>query len=275
MSDSFPEIKVNKGLVGSVVLLIVVLIFLWKSSVKLDAGEAGVLFKTFDDGVDIEQTLGEGFHIIMPWTKVIKYDIRQQELKEKMNVLSSNGLKMDIDMSIWYEPLFQKLPLLHQKKGPGYETKIVKPAIRSALREVIGRYTAEEVFSEKRNIIASEIKELTEPLLGSQYLQTNEVFIRKITLPSTYKQAIENKLKQKQESEAYEFRLEKAAKEAQRLKIEAEGKATANRILSASLTDKILREKGIEATLQLATSQNSKVVVVGNQDGMPLILGDK
>ena len=107
------------------------------------------------------------------------------------------------------------------------------------------------------------------------HLQTNEVFIRKITLPSTYKQAIENKLKQKQESEAYEFRLEKAAKEAQRLKIEAEGKAQANRILSASLTDKILREKGIEATLQLATSPNSKVVVVGNQDGMPLILGDK
>ncbi|MDD3132764.1 MAG: hypothetical protein PHN94_13135, partial [Bacteroidales bacterium] len=98
---------------------------------------------------------------------------------------------------------------------------------------------------------------------------------RSIVLPPTIKQAIESKLKQEQESLEYEFKLEKAQKEAQRQRIDAEGKAVANRILSESLTDKILREKGIEATLRLAESPNAKVVVIGNSEGgLPIILGD-
>ena len=271
--SELPEIKINKGLIGLVVVVVITAIILFKSAITIGSGEAGVVFKPFAGGIDTENTLGEGFHIIMPWNKVIKYDVKQQELKEKMNVLSSNGLEMDIDMSVWYEPDFIKLPLLHQKKGERYEDKLIKPAIRSALREVIGRYTPEEVFSTKRNLIADEIKQETEELLKSQYIITTKILIRDIALPPTIKQAIENKLKQEQEFKEYEFRLEKQKKEAERLKIEAEGKAEANRILSASLTDKILREKGIEATLELSQSPNSKVVVVGNSGGMPLILG--
>jgi len=99
--------------------------------------------------------------------------------------------------------------------------------------------------------------------------------VRDITLPPTIKAAIENKLKQEQESLEYEFKLAKAQKEAERQKIDAEGKANANRILNASLTDNILKEKGIEATLELAKSPNSKVVIIGGKDGMPIILGDK
>ena len=100
--------------------------------------------------------------------------------------------------------------------------------------------------------------------------------VRDITLPPTIKTAIENKLRQEQESLEYEFKLQKAQKEAQKVKIEAEGKAEANRILNASLTPNILKEKGIEATLMLAKSPNSKVVVVGSgKDGLPLILGNQ
>ena len=102
------------------------------------------------------------------------------------------------------------------------------------------------------------------------------ILIRDVTLPSTLRTAIEQKLKQEQESLEYEFRLVKAKKEAERQKIDAEGKAVANKILSASLTDKILKEKGIDATLALAKSPNSKVVVVGSgKDGLPLILGNQ
>jgi regulator of protease activity HflC (stomatin/prohibitin superfamily) len=103
----------------------------------------------------------------------------------------------------------------------------------------------------------------------------NEILIRDVTLPATIKEAIERKLKQEQESLEYEFRLVTADKEAQKVRIEAQGKADANRILSASLTDKILKDKGIEATLKLAQSPNAKVVVIGSgDDGMPLILGN-
>ena len=95
-----------------------------------------------------------------------------------------------------------------------------------------------------------------------------------VTLPPTIKSAIESKLKQEQEALEYEFKLEKAAQEAERQRVEAEGKAKANSIVSASITDKILRDKGIEATLKLAESPNSKVVIIGGNDGMPIILGD-
>ena len=111
--------------------------------------------------------------------------------------------------------------------------------------------------------------------MEDQYIQLNEVLVRDVTLPPTIKDAIERKLKQEQESLEYEFRLVTAEKEAEKVRIEAQGKADANRILSASLTDKILQDKGIDATLKLAESPNAKVVVVGSgDDGLPLILGN-
>jgi len=111
--------------------------------------------------------------------------------------------------------------------------------------------------------------------LDRQYVQLNEVLVRDVTLPATIKDAIERKLKQEQESLEYEFRLVTAQKEAERQIIEAQGKADANRILSASLTDKILSDKGIEATIKLSESNNSKIIVIGSgEDGLPLILGN-
>eukprot|EP00746_Dinoflagellata_sp_MGD_P043597 gnl/MRDRNA2_/MRDRNA2_205947_c0_seq1.p1 gnl/MRDRNA2_/MRDRNA2_205947_c0~~gnl/MRDRNA2_/MRDRNA2_205947_c0_seq1.p1 ORF type:complete len:236 (+),score=9.41 gnl/MRDRNA2_/MRDRNA2_205947_c0_seq1:67-708(+) len=209
-----------------------------------------------------------------PWNKMYIYEVRQQETGEKMSVLSSNGLEITVDVSIWFQPLYEKLPLLHQEKGQEYLPRVVKPAIRSATRSVIGRYTPEEIYSSKRDIIQSEISEETRKILAGQYVQLNEVLVRDITLPPTIKAAIEAKLKQEQESLEYEFKLTKAKKEAERQRIDAEGKAAANKILSESLTDKILKEKGIEATLKLAESPNSKVIVVGSgKDGLPIILG--
>ena len=156
-----------------------------------------------------------------------------------------------------------------------YKERILLPAIRSAARSVVGRYTPEQLYSSKRDVIQIEIFEETKKIVEDQYIQLNEILIRDVTLPATIKEAIERKLKQEQESLEYEFRLITADKEAQKVRIEAQGKADANRILSASLTDKILQDKGIEATLELAKSPNSKVVIVGSsKDGLPLILGN-
>ena len=131
------------------------------------------------------------------------------------------------------------------------------------------------MYSSKRDAIQEEIYEETKKILDKQYVQLNEVLVRDVTLPGTIKDAIERKLKQEQESLEYEFRLVTAQKEAERQIIEAQGKADANRILSASLTDKILSDKGIEATIKLSESNNSKVVVIGSgKDGLPLILGN-
>lgn len=270
-----PEFPANgKRIIVSVVIGIFVLIFLWKSSVTIGAGDAGVLFKTFSNGVETDRTYGEGFHIIAPWNKMITMEVRQQQIMEKMAVLSSNGLEISLDVSVWHQPEFVKLPSLYQEKGIDYVERVVRPAIRSATRSVIGRYTPEEIYSSKRDVIQHEINIETRKILDKQYIQLNDVLVRDIMLPPTIKTAIESKLKQEQESLEYEFKLQKAQKEAEKVKIEAEGKAKANQILNASLTDKILQEKGIEATLELAKSPNTKVVVVGGKDGLPLILGN-
>lgn len=272
-----PEIDTDKlkKIVIPVILLIILIVFVIKSSITIKAGEAGVLFQTFLGGVKTDKTYEEGFHIIAPWNQMVVYSTRQQEALEKMGVLSSNGLDITIEVSTWFQLDQASLPLLHKEKGRGYIENIVRPAIRSATRSVIGRYTPEEIYSSKRDVIQSEIYEETQNILTKQFVQTNEVLVRDITLPPTIKGAIENKLKQEQESLEYKFKLQKEQKEAQRIKIAAEGKAEANRILNASLTPNILKEKGIEATLQLSQSPNSKIVVIGNQDGMPLILGNE
>ncbi len=259
-----------------VFVLIALVILISKSAVTIGSGEAGVLYKTFGGGVVTDEPpLGEGFHIVAPWNKVYVYEVRQQEVYEKMKVLSSNGLDIQLDASTWFQPKYEELGKLHQEKSEQYKERILLPAIRSAARSVVGRYTPEQLYSSKRDAIQVEIYEETKKIVDDQYIQLNEVLIRDVTLPPTIKEAIERKLKQEQESLEYEFRLVTAEKEAEKVRIEAQGKADANKILSASLTDKILQDKGIDATLKLSESPNAKVVVVGSGDaGLPLILGN-
>lgn len=264
-----------KFLIPGVVIFIIIIIIIAKSSVTIGYGEAGVLFRTFSGGVDTENTLDEGFNIIAPWNNVTIYNVKQQELLEKgMEVLSSNGLAIKLDASVLYQPNFKNLGFLHKTKGKNYLQDVIVPAVRSATRSVVGRYTPEQLYSTKRDAIQDEIYEETKAIVAPQYVQLNAILVRDVTLPEAIKDAIERKLRQEQESLEYEFRLTKATKEAQKQIIEAQGKADANRILSASLTDKILQDKGIDATLQLAASPNSKIVIVGNKDGLPLILGN-
>ncbi|MEO6346666.1 MAG: prohibitin family protein [Aquaticitalea sp.] len=269
--------RLPKFALPAIIAAIVLIILFAKSAVTIGSGEAGVLYKTFDEGVVTDQPpLGEGFHLIAPWNKVFIYEVRQQELFETMKVLSSNGLEIQIDASAWYEPVYKDLGHLHQSLGQDYLQRVIQPSIRSAARSVVGRYTPEQLYSSKRDAIQDEIFHETKLILEKQYVQLNEVLVRDVTLPNTIKDAIERKLRQEQESLEYEFRLVTASKEAEKVIIEAKGKAESNRILSASLTDKILQDKGIDATMKLAESPNSKVIVIGAGDsGLPIILGNQ
>lgn len=268
--------KLPKIALPAIFVFIVLVIMFSKSTVTIESGEAGVLYKTFGDGVVTDEPpLGEGFHIVAPWNKVFVYEVRQQEVLEKMNVLSSNGLDIKLEASAWFEPIRNDLGKLHQEKGEDYIQRVLLPTIRSAARSVVGRYTPEQLYSSKRDAIQQEIFDETKKIVEGEYIQLNEILVRDVTLPPTIKEAIERKLRQEQESLEYEFRLVTARKEAEKVTIEAQGKADANKILSASLTDKILQDKGIDATLKLSESPNTKVIVVGGGDsGLPLILGN-
>tara|TARA_B110001454_G_scaffold44311_1_gene43330 strand:+ start:4720 stop:5577 length:858 start_codon:yes stop_codon:yes gene_type:complete len=277
MSNQQLDIKLPKGGIFFIIIAVIAIIVVSKSAVTIGSGERGVLYKLMGGVVTDEAPLDEGFNLVMPWNKVFKYNVRQQELFEKkMAVLSSNGLEIQLDASVLYQATTKTVALLHQTRGEGYLQSVIIPAIRSATRSVVGRYTPEQLYSSKRDAIQSEIFEETRKILEPQYIQINSVLVRDVTLPPTIKTAIERKLKQEQESLEYEFRLVTAQKEAQKQIIEAQGKADANRILSASLNDKILQDKGIEATIKLSESPNSKVIVIGSgKSGMPIILGNQ
>ena len=276
MASNQVDLKFPKGGIFFIILAVVAVILFSKSTVTIGPGEGGVIFEALGDGINTEKTYGEGFQIVAPWNRMIVRKVRQQSISDEMNVLSVNGLEVKVNGTIWYEPEFANLGKLIKTKGQDYERELLDPAINAAARSVVGRYTPEQLYSSKRDVIEQEILDEIKIVLKDQYLSVTRVLVEDVKLPSTIRIAIETKLKQEQESLEYEFRISKAKKEAERQKIDAEGKAVANKILNESLSDKILQEKGIQATVELAKSPNSKVIVIGSgKSGMPIILGNQ
>ncbi|MDB2571096.1 MAG: prohibitin family protein [Polaribacter sp.] len=276
MTRNQVDLNFPKGGVFLIIVAVIGIFLFSKSTITIGPGEGGVIFESLGGGIDTEKTYGEGFHVMLPWNKMIVRKVRQQSISDEMNVLSVNGLEVKVNGTIWYEPEFSNLGKLIKTKGEDYERELLDPAINAAARSVVGRYTPEQLYSSKRDVIEQEILDEVQKVLQNQFLLVTRVLVEDVKLPATIRTAIETKLKQEQESLEYEFRISKAQKEAKRQKIDAEGKAIANKILSASLTDKILQEKGIDATLELAKSSNSKVIVIGSgESGMPIILGNQ
>jgi len=269
--EKFPKIGLP-----IIFIIVVLIIIISKSAVTIGPGEGGVLFERFGEGINTDETYGEGFHIVAPWNEMLVHKVRQQSISDAMNVLSVNGLEVKVYGTIWYEPEYENLGSLIKTKGEDYVLELLDPAINAAARSVVGRYTPEQLYSSKRDVIEQEILEEVVALLDGQFLNVKRVLVEDVKLPPTIKDAIERKLKQEQESLEYEFRLVTADKEAQKVRIEAQGKADANRILSASLNSMILQDKGIEATIKLSESPNSKVIIIGSgESGMPIILGNQ
>lgn len=269
----------NRRLLPIIVSVVAVLIFLLYFSantfITIRSGQSGVLYKKFGGGTVTDEFYGEGFHVIAPWNDMFIYDVRTQEMKETLNVLSKNGLSIELEISLRYAPMSDKIGVIHKEIGLDYAEKIVFPEIRSSARKIIGKYNPEELYSSKRESIQDEIFKETETNLSKNYVNLDAVLIRSIILPATIRTAIENKLKQEQESMEYEFRLEKESKEAERKRIEAKGIKDFQDIVSEGISEKLLKWKGIEATLELAKSTNAKVVVIGQgKDGLPIILGN-
>jgi regulator of protease activity HflC (stomatin/prohibitin superfamily) len=259
------------------VLIIVVVVLFFGSSMffTIQPGERGIIFRPFSKGLDKENLYMPGFHIVAPWNDLILYDVKEQQNEETMDVLDKNGLSISMDVSVRFNPVYDKIGYLHEIFGIRYIQQLIIPEVRSSVRQVAGRYTAEEIYSTKRTEVEASIISETKEILEENNIDMRALLIRSINLPDQIRVAIEDKLKQEQEALAYQFRLTRETSEAERKRIEAEGIAAFNRIINSSLTDQILKQRGIEATIDLAKSPNAKVVVVGSgKDGLPLILGN-
>jgi regulator of protease activity HflC (stomatin/prohibitin superfamily) len=258
-----------------VVAFIVVLALSSSLFYTIQATERAIIFYPFGMGLDKQNIMGPGTHMKAPWNDVYVYEVNEKSTNENMDVLDKNGLSIHVDISVRFFPIPDKIGFIHEKFTKDYETVLVIPEVRSTVRQVMGRYTAEEIFSSKRAEVELSIKDETENLMSQNYVTATAVLIRGIVLPEQIKAAIENKLQQEQEALAYQFRLDKEKSEAERKRIAAEGESRANNIINNSLTANLLKMRGIEATLELAKSPNSKIVIVGSsKDGLPMILGN-
>jgi regulator of protease activity HflC (stomatin/prohibitin superfamily) len=268
--------KYQSLIVAGIVVLVAIILFGSSMFYTIQPGERAVIFKKFTSGLVKDKIYDPGFHIIAPWNQLIKYDVREQRSEETMDVLDKNGLTLAVDIFVRYNPIRDRIGYIHEEIGPNYVGVVVVPEVRSAVRRVMGKYVAEEIYSTRRAEVEDEIKTETSAVLQKKNIFMQELLIRSIKLPEQLKIAIETKLKQEQEALAYQFRLEREKSEAERRRIEAEGIANFNRIVNASLSDRVLQQRGIDATLELAKSQNTKVIVIGAGDeGLPLILSDK
>ena len=209
------------------------------SFVTIDPGEKGIIFRRFGGGLDKEKNLGQGFHVVAPWNKVYRYNVRIQEQLEKMHVLTSNGLSVDIDMSVRYQAMPDRVAFIHDEVGREYLKTIIIPEVRSSTRKVVGQYTPEELYSTKRDAIQTEVYAHTRKALEEKNIILDAVLIREIKLPPKIKAAIERKLEQEQQSQEYAFRIEKETKEKERKRIEAEGIEQYQTIVSRSLSDRL------------------------------------
>jgi len=261
-------------IITSAVVIVVLLLFGSRMFYIVRPGERAVIFHKISGFLDKDNIVGTGLKVIAPWNDLDKYNVKEQKSEETMDVLDKNGLSVNVDITVRFNPLYDRIGHLHETFGINYINNLVTPEVRSTVRRVTGRYTAEEIYSTKRQEVEDAIINETAIVLAKNFIDMKALMIRSINLPADIKIAIESKLTREQEALAMTFINERERLEADRKGIEAEGIASYNRILNASLTERILQQKGIDATLKLAESANAKVVIIGGgKEGLPLILG--
>jgi regulator of protease activity HflC (stomatin/prohibitin superfamily) len=269
------------------------------SLVTIPSGYVGVLWKRFGGGtvLDPRRLKDEGMRITLPWNKVFLYDLRLQSATETYNAISRDGISLTATINIRFRLKRESVPQLHQSIGPNYIQALIIPEIGNRMREVIAEYTAEDVYSTKRTEIQDKIRQRAESMLGEKMMEGGEneeqeanapyriplyamlnlidTLILGIELPTAVVTAINRKIEQYYIAEEYKFRVAREIRESERKKIEAEGISEFQQIVTQGISDSYLRWRGIEATLQLAQSSNSKLVIIGSgKDGLPIILGN-
>jgi len=251
---------------------LVALIILSKSIAVIPAGHVGVqeLFgHVYDD------TLDAGIHIINPLLKIHKMSVRTQQLSEAASVPSQEGLIVGLDLTVLFSLDPRKAADVYRTIGLNYVSVIIVPSLRSVVRGVTASYDAKGLYTAERELIANQMNAELKPMIEKRGIRLEKVLLRSVKLPEILSTAIEKKLEAEQQAQQMKFVLNREKQEAERKRIEARGINDYNITVARGLTDQIIRLRGIEATRELAKSDNAKMVIVGGKDGLPIILGSQ
>jgi regulator of protease activity HflC (stomatin/prohibitin superfamily) len=281
--------RLKYGITFTVLILLFLLIVLWDRVVHVvPPGHGAVLWHSFRAALfdDYEASLvGEGFKLVWPWDKFYLYDLRLMTYTEMYRVVSQEGLHFEIDMTIRWRVVGDKLVELNQDVGQDYLHTMLIPDVGSLLREIVATYPAEALYTVSRDEVQERVyDEITAPApplhIGPRdstdpvnTILLEDTLLTNIRLPTTLKDAIERKLSEAELVDQYQFRVQRERLESERKQIEADGIRRFQETVAPAITESYLQWRGIEATMELAKSPNSKVVVIGNSsNGLPLIL---
>jgi regulator of protease activity HflC (stomatin/prohibitin superfamily) len=264
--------------------LIIVLGVLSSAFKIIDPGKVGVqtLFGKVQDNV-----LESGLHVINPLVNITTFSIQTEnytmsaksgegpvEGDDAIRVLSSDGLEVTIDLSVLYKVNPAKAPYILQNIGDNYVDKIVRPVTRTAIRDNAVSYPAVDLYSTKREEFQFKINKSISDNFAKNGLEVQQILVRNITLPATVRASIESKIQAEQDAQKMQFVLQKERQEADRKRVEAQGIADYQKILSTGLSDKQLQYEAIKAQKEIALSPNTKVIIIGGK-GNPIMLSDK
>ncbi len=249
--------------------------------VQVDAGRVGVqsLFGKVQNG-----TLSSGLNFVNPLVNVHEFDVKTQEYTmsavhsegekegdDAIRVLSGDGLEIGIDLTVLYRVDAEKAPTVYRSIGTDYTNKIIRPISRTRIRDNAVYYDAVALYSVKRNEFQQRIlKEISEDFTKRGFI-LEQILVRNIDLPKSVKQTIESKINAEQDAQKMQFVLQKEKQEAERKRVEAQGIADYQKILSTGLSDKQLQYEMIKAQKEIATSPNAKVIIMGGKN-IPMIL---
>lgn len=254
-------------------LLVAAILLRDRIFIRVDSGQVLLVYYSFFNGTMHNRVGQEGLHIIAPWDQAYLYQTRSQTVVNQMTVLSRNGAEVKLDAQIRFHATPEMVPYLHRQYGPGYLDTAIKPQLSEAVQKVIGQYLPEELYSSETGASVTQIFSNAKKLIGGVYLEVEDISLLNIRLPDKVQTAVQNKLEAQQNALAYDYRVLQEQKETERKQIEAKGLQQYAAAVSG-IPRSVLVWKAIEATTELAKSPNSKVIVFGSKDSLPLLLGN-
>ena len=223
-----------------------------------------------------ESTLKSGINGVNPLARVVKMSIQTQEIKEAMDVPSKEGLTVQLELSALFHLDPERAAEIYKTVGEDYARILLEPQFRSVSRGVTAGYEAKALYTSEREILAQVILKDLKILVEQRGIVVETTPLRRVGLPAGLTASIEEKLRADQESQRMQFILTKEKQEADRKRIEAQGISDFNKIVAQGISEPLLKWKGIEATIKIAESNNTKVVIVGSgKDGLPIIFDTK
>lgn len=270
--------------IGLLVTLFLVALYAPDIFISILPGQQGVLWSRFFGGTRLGYTMDEGLRLKFPWDKAYIYDVRLMQATDTFNAITADGLTLQVEITLRYRLVPTETPYLHKFVGPEYLNVLLLPEVASQARQEISKYEPEVFYTRRREEIEDKIlenlREGSRIQLAAGDGRRDLVFIedfliRSITLPPHVDAAIQSKLAQRHLMLEYDYRIDREKKEAERKAIEAQGIRRFQDTVSEGISPQYLQWKGIDATLALAQSTNSKIVIIGSgANGLPIILGN-